>query len=306
MPTTKSSRCRAYRAWRGRAPPQPRTDTVGPTQGGGRAHHCLDDLQWNGEARPQPGKSSHDRPPRALDDRQPRVVEQAAQHGSRARLHDVENAGKHRPSGNAPHDRRDVEEQSSGGITEPERTADGIRRRGAVEAGDRRPDHADRGQSHRGQRPGQSLHEAEAEVDPQVILRRDVLAGAVVREREQRRHRAGLSKPECAGPVDRPLDVLRLPVMLLDPAPCRRRHPWSRRSPREREAPPGSARRDSRPCLLPSARLSRRHVAAGRRSGARPPGGRSTPALHASRCLPPHVPAEQAGRYSALTPSWAY
>ena len=89
----------------------------------------------------------------------------------------------------------------------------------AVQAGDGGGDHPDRGDAHRGERPGQPLRQAEAEVDAELVVRR-----TDVREREQRGDRPGLRQPQCAVPVDGPLGVLRLPVVLLHPgAECDQR-----------------------------------------------------------------------------------
>ena len=145
---------------------------------------------------------------------EPGIVEQAAQHGGRAGLHHVEHPGEDRPPGGAAQDRRDVDEEPPGRVVRPAGgPATGSAGGWPYERGRRRtPITRKADEAHRRDRPVQPLRQAEAEVDPELVVRR-----AAVREREQRGDRPGLGEPERAGRVDRPLGVLRRAVVLLDP-----------------------------------------------------------------------------------------
>ena len=173
--------------------------------------------------------------PGSLRQRQPRVVEQAAQDRRGAGLHHVEDARHERPAGPA----------AQHAVMSRNSRCPASARRGGPASGsatgtpnssrDRRAEQPERGQAHRRDRPVEALRHAEAEVDRG--------ARRVGRARSAGSGKSvvigpGLGQPERAGRVDGPLDVLRRAVVRLDPVAERGQRADLRRRSRHGLAPP--------------------------------------------------------------------
>ena len=164
------------------------------------------------EAQGDPQDSAHERQPRPVQ-RQARIDGEASEDHRRARLHEVEDARHQAASRGAPQHAREVREQALTRLDVTRRTGQRIGHREAEDLRGGRGQDPKAGQPHRCDRPVQALGHAEAEADTQIAARRR----RARRQRIQGRDRTGLSEPQAAARVDRPLGVLRRAVVRLDP-----------------------------------------------------------------------------------------